>query len=137
MFAKNCILGTSHLILLTVSLPSPAVSLVADGMTTSISIHLTWEQPKGSADAVERYAINYTYVVDECRSEGGNFPPVIVTYSNNGSLGSYTLIPVEEDSIYFITLIARNNVTESRSDTTHTFTHNAAMNLMCTDKNRL
>ena len=95
-------------------------------MTTSI--HLTWEQPEGSADAVDNYEINYTYVVDECPSEGGNIPPVTVTLSN-GSLWSYTLknsslTPVEEDSIYFITLIARNSVTESRSDTTLTTTHN-------------
>lgn len=114
--------------LLTVPLPPP-VNLMADGMTTSI--HLTWEQPDGSADAVGSYEINYMYTVDECRSEGGNFSPVTVTLSNHyGSLRSYTLnnsllTPVEEDSIYSITLIARNSVTESRSDTTLTATHNA------------
>ena len=127
---KNCIPGTTHLIvLLAVPLPSP-INLVADGAT--ISIHLIWEQPEGSADAVDSYEVVYTYVVDECRSEGGNFQwlPVTMTFGNNGSLRSYTLrnsslTPVEENNIYFVTLIARNNVTESRSDTTHTVTHNA------------
>lgn len=114
--------------MLAVPLPSP-VNLVADGIIASI--HLTWEQPGGSADAVDSYEVIYTYIIDECqREEGGDFTwgPVTVTFGNNGSLSSYTitnssLTPVEEDSIYSITMIARNNVTESRSDTILTSTH--------------
>jgi hypothetical protein len=90
-------------ILLAVALPSP-INLVADGTTTTI--HLIWEQPEGSEHAVDSYEAIYTYVIEECLSEGGNFPwvPVTARFGNNGSLRSYTLTnssstPVEEDSI--------------------------------------
>lgn len=101
---------------------------MADGITTSI--YLTWKQPKGSAYAVDIHEVIYMYIVDECRRDGGDFTQgsVTVMVGSNSSLRSYTIInssltPVEEGSIYSITLIAKNNVTESRSDTIHTATH--------------
>ena len=103
--------------------------MVASGLTTSI--RLTWEQPEGSADAVDSYAINYMYFVDECSGEGGNFPPVTVMLGN-GSQRSYiltnsSLTPVEEDSIYFITLTAANSVTQSIPSNTGANTDNAGI----------
>ena len=97
-------------------LPSPS-NLVASALATSIS--LTWEQPQG-ADAVDSYEINYNFTVDECTG-GGNFPPVTVMVAD-GSLRRYTIIkssttPVEEDSTYFISLIALNSLARSTATT--------------------
>ena len=66
---------------------------------------------------MDSYEINYQYIVDECISEGGSFPPVTAMV-NNGSLRSYTLTnsvstPVEEDSLFSISLTAVNNVDRS------------------------
>ena len=89
---------------------------------TPTSITLTWEQPEG-AGAVDRYEIIYDRTIDECGGGIGSFPTVTVVL-DDGSLRSYTLTntsstPVEEDSMYFITLRAVNDVT--RSDTTMAF----------------
>ena len=65
---------------------------------------------------MERYDINYTYIVNECSGDG-LFRPITLML-NNRSLRSYTLTdglstPVEEDGRYFITLTAVNSVTMS------------------------
>ena len=106
-----------------VTAPLPAPTILTVSSPTPTSIFLTWDQPEGSADAVDRYQINYNYSVEECSSEGSTFPTVIVIL-NNGSLRSYNLInssftPVEEDGIYFISLTAMNSVT--LSDPTEAF----------------
>ena len=87
--------------------------------STPTSITLTWEQTEESADAVDRYEINYEFSVIECSEEGGSFGPVPVTV-NNASLRRYTLnsspsTPVQEDSRYFITLTAVNSVARSEA----------------------
>ena len=67
---------------------------------------------------MDRYEINYLYIIEECESEGGRpFPPVTVSV-NDGTLRRYTLnnsasTPVDEDSLFRITLTAVNNVTRS------------------------
>ena len=66
---------------------------------------------------MDSYEIRYEYSVNECSSEGGNFLSITVAV-NNGSLRRYTLtngasIQVEEDSFFFIALIAINSVTRS------------------------
>ena len=67
---------------------------------------------------MDRYEINYRYFVEECDLEGGRvYPPVTVSVSD-GTLRRYTLnnsasTPVEEDSVFRITLTAVNHVTRS------------------------
>ena len=97
---------------------------MATGMTTSIL--LTWEQPEGSVDS---YILNYEFTVTECMNNEGTFPPVTATIAD-GSLREYTIensvdTPVEEDSVYSITLRAVNTVDTSESSnraTTNTMT---------------
>ena len=70
------------------------------------------------ASAVDKYEIKYLYIIEECRVEGGGpFPPVTISV-NDGTLRRYTVnnsasTPVEEDSVFQITLIAVNSVTMS------------------------
>ena len=110
----NNIIIMIMLSLLIVPLPSPT-NLRATATPTSIT--LTWEQPEG-ADAVDRYEINYFYIINECGSEGDRlFPPVTVSVYD-GTVRSYTLnnsasTPVEEDSLFRIALTAVNSVTRS------------------------
>ena len=71
---------------------------------------------------MDRYEIIYDHIVNECGGMG-SFPTVTVVL-DDGSLRRYTLTnststPVEEDSMYFISLRAVNSVT--RSDTTMAF----------------
>ena len=85
--------------------------------STATSITLTWEQPEG-ADAVDRYEINYHYLIEECESEGGRPFPAVTVSVNDGTLRRFTLSnsvssPVEEDSVFQITLTAVNSVTRS------------------------
>ena len=98
--------------------PLPPPTNLRAVATTATSIALTWEQPEG-ADAVDRYDINYRYVIEECESEGGrpSLPPVTVSVTD-GTLRRYTLnnsatTPVEEDSLFRITLTAINSVIRS------------------------
>ena len=64
---------------------------------------------------MDRYEITYRYSIEECESEGGrNFPSLTVPV-NDGTLRRYTLnnsasTPVEEDSVFQITLTAVNSV---------------------------
>ena len=95
---------------------------------TTSSISLTWEQP----DAVDQYEINYNYVITECNSEGSIFPSVSIRVYN-GSLRQYNLTnspssPIEEDSIFNISLTAINSVTRSEpSETVMVATSDAGM----------
>ena len=98
----------------TAALPSPT-TLRATATATSIT--LTWEQPMG-ANAVDRYEINYLYMIEECQLEGGRTFPSVTVSVNDGTLRRYTLnnsalSPVEEDSLFRITLAAVNSVTRS------------------------
>jgi hypothetical protein len=78
---------------------------------------LIWEQPEG-ANAVVRYEINYRYFIEECEYEGGGPFPQITVSVDDGTLRRYTLnnsamTPVEEDSVFLITLTSVNSVTRS------------------------
>ena len=97
--------------------PLPPPTNLRAVATTPTSITLTWEQPEG-ADAVDRYEINYRYLIEECESEGGRLLPPVTVSVNDGTLRRYTLnnsasTPVEEDSVFRITLTAVNSVTRS------------------------
>ena len=123
-----------HCSLHIVPLPPPTNLVVSSLSATSIS--LTWDQPLG-ADAVDGFMITYTYEVNECRDENPKpFPPVTVTL-NNGSLRGYTitnssLSPVEEDSVFTISVTAVNSVTESNpSNTATTTTAQAGKCFLC------
>ena len=102
----------------------PPTNLAVSNRSPATSIGLTWDQPLG-ADAVNGFEITYTYVVNECSSTLP-FPPVTVTL-NTGSLRGYTitnssLSPVEEDSVFTISVTAVNSVTESNPSNTATTT---------------
>ena len=97
-------------------LPSPTSLTVTESLPTSIS--LMWEQPQG-ADAVDSYEISYNFTVNECSGDEDNFPPVTAIVID-GSLRSHTITnstmtPVEEDSIYYISLTAANSVGRSEA----------------------
>ena len=87
---------------------------MATGITASIL--LTWEQPEGSVDS---YILDYEFSINECSGNEGTFPPIRKTI-RDGSLRMYTITnsadtPVEEDSIYYITLRAVNSVDTSET----------------------
>ena len=86
---------------------------------------------------MEKYEINYLYIIEECQLEGGRtFPPVTVPV-NDGTLRRYTLnnsglTPVEEDSDFRITLTAANSVTRSGpSQPVMTRTAEAGIIILC------
>lgn len=96
------------------ALPPPTI-LKVTGMTTSIK--LLWDQPEDSTDAVEGYEIYYNFTINQC---------LVITRQNMqgsisvGRMTTYTLVdsastPIEEDSTYFITVTAINQVTNSTS----------------------
>ena len=110
----------SYYLSIVASLPAPTALDVSSPTPTSIT--LTWEQPEG-AGAVDRYEIIYDRIINECGAGMGSLPTVAVVL-DDGSLRSYTLTnsyltPVDEDTMYFMTLRAVNSVT--RSDTTMAF----------------
>ena len=83
-------------------------------MTTSIT--LTWDHPLGSTDTVERYEIYYNFTINQCRAIIGRNNMM----QDVGRQRAYTLenspdTPIEEDSTYFITVTAINQVTSSTS----------------------
>ena len=87
---------------------------MATGMTTSIL--LTWDQQEGSVDS---YILDYEFSINECSGNEGTFPPVRKTI-RDGSLRMYTVVnsadtPIEEDSMYYITLRAINSVDTSET----------------------
>ena len=98
----------------TAALPPPA-NLRATATATSIT--LTWEQPEG-ANAVDKYEINYQYIVEECEMEGGRTFPSVTVPVSDGTLRRYTVnnsasTPVEEDTMFRIILTAVNSVIRS------------------------
>ena len=63
-----------------------------------------------------RCEINYRYLIEECESEGGRLLSPVTVSVNDVTLTKYTLnnsvsSPVEEDSLFRITLTAVNSVT--------------------------
>ena len=91
----------------------------------STSIIFTWEQPQG-ADAVDCYEIKYNFTINECYRTNHGYRSFTVEI-NNGSARSYNLLnstatPVEEDSMYNITLTAGNSVARSEVKTIKTVT---------------
>ena len=91
---------------------------MATGMTTSIT--LTWDHSLGSTDAVERYEIYYNFTINQCRAISGRNNMMQDSIINAGGQRAYTLenspdTPIEEDSTYFITVTAINQVTNSTS----------------------
>ena len=78
---------------------------------------------------MDSYEISYSFTIDECSVDHGNFPPVTVMLS--GSLRNYTITnssttPVEEDSTYSISLTALNSVGRSAMTVITNVTTNTA-----------
>ena len=89
-----------------VGAPSAPVNVMTTAGTTSISI--TWQQAEG--DVVDRYEIQYTYTVNAHPGSCvlSDTEPITVTV-NNGTARGYNLTPVEEDSVYTLSLTAINS----------------------------
>ena len=96
-------------------LPPPTNLTLLHSLATSI--HLSWSQPQGT-EAVKGYQINYNYTINECsRDNAGQAVQESVTVDNVTSfnLSNNSTVVVEENSVYFITVTAVNNVTKSVS----------------------
>ena len=110
-----------------VALPPPTDLTVVHSLPTSI--HLSWSQPQG-AEAVNGYKINYNYTIKECsRDNAGQAVQESVTVGNVTSynLSNSSTAVVEEDSVYFITVTAVNDVTNSTSLATMANTSTAGL----------
>ena len=98
---------------------------MASALSTQ-SINLTWEQPLGG-DIVDYYEINYNFTINECIGTVDGYGSGTVMI-NDSSTRSYSITngastPVEEDSIYCITLTAVNSIERSEGISTETSTH--------------
>ena len=85
--------------------------MVTESLATSIN--LTWTQSQG-AEAVDRYEISYSFTVNGCPQLGTTSRDV----DDAGSVTTYLLVddgstPVEEDSVYSISVRAVNSVASS------------------------
>ena len=83
----------------------------------STSINLVWDQPQG-ADAVDYYEIRYYFTINECNEDTDHNYRIILVNIRNSSSRSYNLTngtdtPVEEDSMYYFTLVAVNSKVRS------------------------
>ena len=83
----------------------------------STSINLVWDQPQG-ADAVDYYEIRYNFTINECNEDTDHNYRTMLVNVRNSSSRSYSLAngpdtPVEEDSIYYFTLVAVNSKVRS------------------------
>ena len=92
-------------------LPPPTNLMVIETLGTSIS--LSWTQSEG-ADAVDRYEISYSLTINGCLELGTTSRGSI----DAGSVTTYTLVdsgsnPIEEDSVYDISVRAVNSVAMS------------------------
>lgn len=94
------------------ALPPPTI-LTAIGMTTAII--LTWDQPDGSIDAVDRYEIHYNFTINQCPAGQTMQGSINVGRMTTFMLEGGDTTPIEEDSKYFITVTAINQVTNSTS----------------------
>ena len=100
-------------------------------MTYNDSISISWNQQ--NQDVVTRYEINYSYTVNHCPQ----YRPVQNTIVNvSGSMRIYTLLntsenPIEEDSIYTITITAINPAGRSRASTGVLYTLPSGGCLLC------
>ena len=95
--------------------------------STATSISLSWTQP----DSVDSYEITYSYTINQCDGVEGAFPAITIPISN-GTQRSYIITdspstPVEEDSMYSITLTASSGGMRSDSATTQTITQTAGI----------
>ena len=88
-----------------------APSALTVTMVTATSITITWTQ---SSDIfIDRYEVSYMYTIRRCSASSGQ--GMNCTFIS-GSARSYTLMSLNEDSTYTITVTAINDV-GSRSST--------------------
>ena len=98
----------------------PPTDLLVSPPSLATSISLSWTQPLG-ADAVQSYQINYSYTINECSRD--SVGQIMQGSVNVGNVRTYNLsnssqTPVEEDSVYSITVTAVNNVVSSTPSAT-------------------
>lgn len=86
--------------------------------TTPTSITLMWTQ---SGSAVDSYMISYNYTIRRCGT--GAIPGSESV--GNGGVRSFTLLGLEEDSVYTLTLTAVRGATQAVSNVVSTTTNTA------------
>ena len=89
-----------------VILPSFPTNLQSPSKT-STTIDLTWTQPPG--EVVDSFIISYSFSIIGCDGEDGS-----ARVSVAGSARSFTLTGLEEDSVFTISIYARNTAGDSR-----------------------
>ena len=105
-------------------LPTSSPSLVSVTPRTT-SIMLVWTQPAG--EVVDSYLITYSFTVTGCPGVDGNS---MVTVS--GSSSSHTLTGLGENSVFTISILARNGAGDSQTVITTTSTLIAGTEVMST-----
>ena len=91
--------------LLAVNLPSAPTNFQSTTVA-AIFIILTWSQP--AVEVVDSYDIGYSYLTPSCPGEEG-----MNLVSVNGSVRRYNLSRLQEESVYTITITARNGAGSS------------------------
>ena len=117
-------MGYNYLNLSFIVAAVPSAPTILTPTVTATSISLTWNQQGGSV--VDSYEINYSYIIGEC---GVANPPVNFTLAD-GSQRSYIIVndsdtPVEEASVYSVSLTAINSVGRSTPSNTQVTTSEA------------
>ena len=97
-------------IIVIVGAPSAPTLISATPLTTTIS--LTWTQPPG--DVVDSYTISYIRTNDQCMGKT-EFTVSVHVSGINGSMRSYTLTNLEEDSECDIVIKAVNTAGSTSS----------------------
>ena len=91
--------------MLTVNLPSAPTNFQSSTVTATFII-LTWSQPAG--EVVDSYDISRSFITPSCPGQEG-----MASVSMNGSVRQYNLSGLQENSVYTITITARNGAGSS------------------------
>ena len=89
------------------------------------SITLVWTQPAG--EVVDSYLITYSFTVTGCPGVDGNSMMTV-----SGSSSNHTLTGLEENSVFTISILARNGAGDSEAVGTTTSTLIAGREVMST-----
>ena len=90
--------------------------VLMDATATSTTIALSWTQ---SGSSVDSYTVSYNYTIRRC----GSGPVSGSVEISDGNSRSFTLINLEEDSYYAITLTAISAAGQLTSNQITTTTH--------------
>ena len=111
-FNKRTYENKTRIVLLIYLVAAPAAPTLTSTIPQTTTISLTWTQPPG--DVVYSYTISYNSTIYQCEGSlefisSGSIPGI------NGSMRSYNLINLEEDSVYNISIEAVNKAGSASS----------------------